>query len=103
MKCSPRAVALLALVVACPAQAARVGTGELLTTAQPPFSAVLVVGVLGEGSLTVDGGTLAEEDALALGALEGASGTLLVSGAGSKFTAVGDPVTRASAITVGFM
>ena len=36
-----------------------------------PFSNVLVVGVLGEGSVAIDGGTQAEEDALALGASRG--------------------------------
>ena len=95
-------VAALACCIGGVARAARVDTGDLLTTAQPPFSNVLLIGVFAGGTVTIDGGTQAEVDAIALGALQGASGSLLVTGAGSKLTTVGDPDTRASAISVGY-
>lgn len=84
------------------AHAARTDGGSVLPVNQPPFSEVLVIGVFGNGTVMIDGGTTSSEDAVALGGQNGVNGTLVVTGAGSKLTTTGDPVTRANGISVGF-
>jgi T5SS/PEP-CTERM-associated repeat protein len=93
-------------LAASAAFAARVDTGDVvhidaIAFGLGPWSDLLVIGSFGEGSVTIDGGTQAEEDSAVLGGLAGANGTLTVTGAGSKLTAIGDPVTNAAAVAVG--
>jgi T5SS/PEP-CTERM-associated repeat protein len=89
------------LVAAQGALAARVDSGQVSNLPQAPWSSLLVIGVAGEGSVTIDGGTQVEEDSVALGGLAPGSGSLEVSGAGSRLTCVGDATTRASLLVVG--
>ena len=97
----PRAAVPALLLVAAAALAARTDVGQVFEVPQPPFSNITVIGVAGTGSVTIDGGTQEELPAVALGGLDGADGTLLVQGTGSKLTTVGDATTRANAIGVG--
>lgn len=89
--------------LAAAALAARTDLGEVLIFAQPPFSNVTVIGLAGEGSLTIDGGTEETLPAVALGGLATGTGTLTVTGSGSKLTTVGDATTRANAVGVGVL
>lgn len=103
---APRLVAAAALgalgLAAAPGVAARVDTGQVARIAQDPFSAVLVVGLNGAGSVEIDLGTESTEDGFALGGLGSGEGTLRVEGAGSALVCTGDPTTRAAAGVVGF-
>ncbi len=95
-----RAAILALALVASAALAARVDTGQVGPFAQPPWSAILLIGLTGDGSVTIDGGTESQEDSVALGALGSGDGTLTVTGAGSKLTVVGDPVSNAAVVAV---
>jgi len=97
----PRDAAFSLPFLAAAALAARTDLGEVLIFAQPPFSNVTVVGLAGEGSLTIDAGTEETLPAVALGGLATGTGTLTVTGSGSKLTTVGDATTRANAVGVG--
>lgn len=99
----PLALACLASVTgsAFAAWAVRTDLGEVVHYPQAYWTSLLVIGAFGEGSVTIDGGTQASEDSVALGGLGGSSGTLTVQDPGSKLTTTGDPTTRASAVTVG--
>jgi T5SS/PEP-CTERM-associated repeat protein len=99
MRLRHTAVALPFLAAA--ALAARTDLGEVLIFAQPPFSNVTVIGLAGEGSMTIAAGTEETLPAVALGGLATGSGTLTVTGSGSKLTTVGDAATRANAVGVG--
>jgi len=88
------------LLAAAAAFAARVDLGQVLNIPQAFWSNLLVIGATDDGSVAIDGGTQVEEDSVALGGFAAASGSLSVTGAGSKRTTTGDPVTRASAVAV---
>src|SRR5262245_13526811 len=94
-------VIALPLVAATAAFAAVVKMGEVLELPFDPFSAVTVIGAANTGSVTVDGGTEASFQAIALGGLPGSEGTLTVTGAGSKVTTTGDPDNHANALAIG--
>lgn len=99
----PRHAAFALPFMAAAALAARTDLGEVLIFAQPPFSNVTVIGLGGEGSLTIDGGTEETLPAVAMGGLATGMGTLTVTGSGSKLTTVGDATTRANAVGVGVL
>jgi T5SS/PEP-CTERM-associated repeat protein len=97
LRIAPLAIALAAVA----AFAARIEDGQVFILPQPPWANLTIVGLTGEGSLTIDGGTQEQEDSVVVGALAAGVGTLSVTGAGSKLTTTGDPTTHASAVAVG--
>jgi T5SS/PEP-CTERM-associated repeat protein len=95
------ALAIALLLGARGALAARVDSGQVANLPQAPWSSLLVIGITDQGSVTIGGGTAVEEDSVALGGLAPGSGSLEVTGAGSRLTCVGDATTRASILAVG--
>jgi T5SS/PEP-CTERM-associated repeat protein len=96
LRLAPLAVALCATL----ALAARIEDGQVFIFPQAPWANLTIVGLTGEGSLTIDGGTQEEADSVALGALGAGDGTLIVTGAGSRLTTTGDPTSHASVVGV---
>jgi T5SS/PEP-CTERM-associated repeat protein len=97
----PRHTALALPFLAAAALAARTDVGDVFVVPQAPFSDITVIGLSGQGSVTIDGGTQETLPAVALGGFASGAGTLVVTGAGSKLTTVGDAVTRANVVGVG--
>lgn len=99
--CAPRLAGLALLFLAAAALAAQVEVGDVQVVPQAPFSNLTVIGLSGEGSLTIDAGTQATLPAVAMGGLETGIGTLTITGSGSKLTTTGDTATRANTVAVG--